>query len=437
MAHVFISYKHDDDVFVAELIAKIHEAGFTAWRDTERLRAGRDWRRAIDEAIRTAFALIVVTTPETKTSEYVTYEWAFAIGAGVEVLPVLLLPSSLHPRLEVLQYLDFTRHEQRPWGKLIKWLTEVESEYNSRATEALQSAPTYIQQAVNALNSFNRQESTAALEALAQMDHPVAVEALANAVQGHTRELRMDAAFKLAERTHGKDIRALPGLMEGLKHENWKKRVEALQALSRVADSSTVPEVIGMFSDPDSNVTSAAAIALADMGEVAIDDLINALKDDSWRLRRGAAEALGMMRDPRAISGLAFALADSQPVTRQIAAEALSQLGADAIPAIASAMSETEDDKLREVLAQKLIAFGESAVYELVQMLQQTDDRRMRRFAAGALGMTGSDKAVPALISALRDKDHTVADTAANSLSSIGTKEAIVATMQYRHSRPT
>jgi hypothetical protein len=74
--------------------------------------------------------LIVVVTPSAKASEYVTYEWAFAWGVGVKVIPVLLEPTPLHPRLEVLQYLDFSIRSARPWDKLLARLRDASG--NSR-----------------------------------------------------------------------------------------------------------------------------------------------------------------------------------------------------------------------------------------------------------------------------------------------------------------
>ena len=107
MNHIFISHSHEDIDFAENLHSRLTQAGFTVWRDTG-IRGGEDWRREIDEAIKGAFVLIVMMTPEAKASEYVTYEWAFAWGAGVKVIPILLKTTELHPRLESLQYLDFT-----------------------------------------------------------------------------------------------------------------------------------------------------------------------------------------------------------------------------------------------------------------------------------------------------------------------------------------
>src|SRR6266567_7844212 len=118
--HVFVSYKHEDSDFAENLIHRAEKAGFKTWADTDHLHAGEDWRAEIDQAIKNAFALTVIMTPEAKASEYVTYEWAFAWGVGVKVIPLMLRPTPLHPRLEAMQYLDFTNPKIRPWDRLIE-----------------------------------------------------------------------------------------------------------------------------------------------------------------------------------------------------------------------------------------------------------------------------------------------------------------------------
>lgn len=126
MAHIFISYNHEDGDFTEVLRSKLEQTGFIIWTDAA-LRGGEDWRKGIDQAIREAFSLIAVITPEAKASEYVTYEWAFAVGAKVKVIPIMLKRTNLHPRLESLQYLDFTDRQLRPWDELISVLKEAES----------------------------------------------------------------------------------------------------------------------------------------------------------------------------------------------------------------------------------------------------------------------------------------------------------------------
>jgi hypothetical protein len=126
MNHVFISHSHEDGDFAEIMNSRLTLAGFTVWTDV-RILGGVDWRKEIDQAIKNASALIVIVTEEARTSEYVTYEWAFAWGAGVKVIPVLRKSTKLHPRLESLQYLDFTNQRTRPWDTLIGLLREAES----------------------------------------------------------------------------------------------------------------------------------------------------------------------------------------------------------------------------------------------------------------------------------------------------------------------
>src|SRR5688572_22943376 len=122
MPHVFVSYSHADNDFAELLKAKFDATGFDAWLDKEQLKAGEEWRRKIDEAITQSFALIVIMSPDADQSKYVTYEWAYALGLGVHVIPLLLKPTAMHPRLEILQYLDFTNNKHRPWDQLFEQL---------------------------------------------------------------------------------------------------------------------------------------------------------------------------------------------------------------------------------------------------------------------------------------------------------------------------
>jgi internalin A len=61
--HVFISYCRDNKDEVARLIKDLENAGETVWWDEDIL-AGRDWKEAIREAMRNAFAVVVCLSPE-------------------------------------------------------------------------------------------------------------------------------------------------------------------------------------------------------------------------------------------------------------------------------------------------------------------------------------------------------------------------------------
>lgn len=126
MSHVFISYSRRDAEFAEMLRERLQAANFEVWMDSI-LPAGFDWRQEIDQAIRGSFVMLVIVSPDSKASEYVTYEWAFGLGIGLKVIPLMLVPTPLHPRLESVQHIDFTNpdlHEQA-WQRLIDGLHHI------------------------------------------------------------------------------------------------------------------------------------------------------------------------------------------------------------------------------------------------------------------------------------------------------------------------
>jgi len=125
--HLFVSHSSIDGDFAELLKLTLERAGHEAWIDSDRLTPGLDWREGIDEAIRNASAVLAVMSPDARASEYVTYEWAYALGCGTKVIPIMLRETTLHPRLATLQYLDFTNRIARPWPRLLDAIAKARS----------------------------------------------------------------------------------------------------------------------------------------------------------------------------------------------------------------------------------------------------------------------------------------------------------------------
>ncbi|MBK8022047.1 MAG: toll/interleukin-1 receptor domain-containing protein [Chloroflexi bacterium] len=77
--HVFISYSHEDLDFAQNVKHELERRRIPVWID-ELTPAGDDWRQDIEEALRRAYSLVLIITPDAMESQYVTYEWAFALG---------------------------------------------------------------------------------------------------------------------------------------------------------------------------------------------------------------------------------------------------------------------------------------------------------------------------------------------------------------------
>lgn len=120
MSHIFISYAHSDNDFVELLRIKLNEAKIPTWVDHSSLKAGTDWRASIDTAISDSLAIVLVMSPDSLGSHYVTYEWSFAHGLGKPIIPLMYSETPFHAMLSTLQYLDFTHRTLRPWNDLIE-----------------------------------------------------------------------------------------------------------------------------------------------------------------------------------------------------------------------------------------------------------------------------------------------------------------------------
>ncbi len=140
MATVFLSYSTRDHHFAELAGIKLGEAGISLWRDKGQLRAGGDWRGGIEQGISESIAVLVALSQSSVESSYVTFEWAYGLGKGKTVVPVKLEACKVHPRLEPIQYLDFSVPGALPWNLLIERIREIEGDATSEEDLAAAAA---------------------------------------------------------------------------------------------------------------------------------------------------------------------------------------------------------------------------------------------------------------------------------------------------------
>jgi hypothetical protein len=131
MTTVFLSYSTKNHHFAELAGIKLAEAGINLWRDKGQLRAGSDWRGGIERGISESIAVLVALSEDSAESSYVTFEWAYGLGKGKTVVPVKLEACKVHPRLEPIQYLDFSIAGALPWNLLIERIREIEGDATS------------------------------------------------------------------------------------------------------------------------------------------------------------------------------------------------------------------------------------------------------------------------------------------------------------------
>jgi len=254
-----------------------------------------------------------------------------------------------------------------------------------------------------------------------------AVEPLIRALGDENSNVRMEAAKALGELG---DATAVEPLIQALGEEDAGVRRYTAEALGKIGDERAVEPLIYALEDEDGNVRIEAAKALGEIGdERAVEPLIQALNDKVPDVRRYAAEALGKIGDARAVEPLIYALDDTY--VGDTAKEALGEIGEPAVePLIQVLTDESTGDFLRWDAREALVEIGEPAVEPLIQAMIQTvkdiDDYYNYiliepKYALVEIG----EPAVELLIQALGNENWCIRAIAAEALGEIGDERAI------------
>ena len=439
MASVFICYDRDDRDFAEVVQAKLEKAGHETSMDLDILNAGDDWQTKLDLAIRNSDAVVVIMTPEARASDYVAYEWAFALGADVKVIPLELRTTEFPPRLDGLHRLDFTA-KNRPWDTLLAEVGRAEASGAASSMAIDPGTPGAMKQAVRAVDSLVAEERQAAIKTLAQTDHPAALDALTRALEHPIKDVRLAAVSVFPDRTNPKILPGLietyvdavetwiqrgapgdapaskplldaiatfgasatPGLLNALKSlgaepRHYLPRRAILAALGSTGNTAAVPALQEALQDEEAGLRSVAAEALGKLGETAAATALRpALADPVWWVRREAARSLGLLRDAGAVSALIECLQNDTSSIRAEAAQALGKIrDTSSVPALIAALQD-ENNSVKKAVVAALGRLGDTAaITHLRPLLNPTD----------SASLTDFDMEVMAAVVRLRDTE--------------------------------
>ncbi|MBM4068523.1 MAG: HEAT repeat domain-containing protein [Planctomycetes bacterium] len=212
-------------------------------------------------------------------------------------------------------------------------------------------------------------------------------------------------------------------VIAALKDESPGVRRKAAYALGRIDPDpgEVVGTLVGILADDNVDVRQAAGAALARLGKPAVADLILAIDTKNVAARHRAIQTLGQIGgDARAAIPELKQLLRDDNATAQIAAQALSAIGAPALPALQTAAGD-DDEKVRAVALRGLQLMGATAVPALVDLLGNThvDVRRSAALMLGTIPVNDKMVAI-GLGFATRDKDFQVRRNALSSIQNLG-----------------
>lgn len=196
---------------------------------------------------------------------------------------------------------------------------------------------------------------------------------------------------------------------KALQSEDAAKREEAAMTLSTLKDPKTVPALINALDDDSFAVRKYAAEALFNIGEPAVLPLIDALNSESWTLKRNAEGTLWKI--------------DPVWIRRKEAVRA--------VPYFIQNFKNKEDDFILQRSLQSIQNIGEPAKEYLIAALKD-ENENISYYAGRALveidlfwtRSEAAKKAIPELVSALNDENPKVRVNAGQTLKRIG-KESI------------
>jgi HEAT repeat protein len=119
---------------------------------------------------------------------------------------------------------------------------------------------------------------------------------------------------------------AVEPLIQALNDETVFIRSKAANALREIGNTRAVDPLIKILKDDYFYIRDEAVWALVNIGEAAVEPLIQALNDGDWRVRWGAARALGEIKDKRAVVPLNQALKDENSEVRMVAAISIEKI---------------------------------------------------------------------------------------------------------------
>ncbi|MEI7733180.1 MAG: HEAT repeat domain-containing protein [Verrucomicrobiota bacterium] len=301
-----------------------------------------------------------------------------------------------------------------------------------------------VEPLINALRDHDSVVREAAAESLKKRREPSAIPAFVNLLKDESPRVRWFAASALETMgwTPRDDVQrawrtvalgkleqaaelgaaAIDPLVSVLKEGVYYKRLEAVDALSRIGDVRVVKPLINALWDEDSNVRTAVVHALSKVGDTrAVDPLILALKDKDNRVRTAAVEALSRINDPRAVQPLSRLLSDGSWDVRAAVVEALGRIkDPQVLDPLVSVLRDSDSD-IRHVAAVALGKLGDARAVEPLVLTLKDEQESVRQAAEAALikidpnweKSEGARRVVPQLEAALKSDEYWVRNAAA------------------------
>ncbi|MBA3395309.1 MAG: HEAT repeat domain-containing protein [Deltaproteobacteria bacterium] len=259
--------------------------------------------------------------------------------------------------------------------------------------------------------------------------HTIATEAIQRIGELHDAAqiaaLAVDAATRVAvlpivnSRAAAASVRAL------LRDENGEVRARACEALARIGDSASVPQLFATLDDPNPRVALAATAAIQSLGVAdTAKRVIAALQHGSPAVRRYALRIIAYMGFAEAYEPVSLAISDADPRIAELAVASLGAINDPRVDGLLAEIAVSPTPTLRAAAMRAAVnRLGENAG-ELLERGLADDFAWVRYYACQGLGRIGRANAVEQLIARLADATPHVRISAIEALAHLETAAA-------------
>ncbi|MBI2265261.1 MAG: HEAT repeat domain-containing protein [Armatimonadetes bacterium] len=298
-------------------------------------------------------------------------------------------------------------------------------------TEALVDEDTdVLQAAIESLGKLRRREAVPILLLPRWIQHPDP------SVRGSVVSALAELVF-----VDKAPFAVLDALLSASQDPIWRVREEARKGLLSLADHAVreTPRhaslvVLRILCVPDVHIQEQLAQVLGKCGaesprlrEIWLKSVLEDLGHLSHFIRRGAALALGLLGDGRAVSALAERLPrDPDHSVREACVISLGKLRdpASAQPLV-RALAASRSTRFCRLIVQALARIGHPAIPHLMTALKKAVRKDFRKFLVEALGLLEAREAADLFVEALEDTYYLVRRAAVRALCRIGTPEIV------------
>lgn len=305
-------------------------------------------------------------------------------------------------------------HSSKSCAAIITVLTDRTWHKREAAAKVLlEWGPEVVDEVINSLGDENPDQLYWLLYILGHIATEQAVETIKNYLRHHDSEVRGYAIRSIACKKTLAHARLLYPM---LNDKNWAVRKLSFEQLLTFG-VQILPDLRSIITTPGKSAHNTVIALFVKIGQ---DSIISELRQfyarGNFSLKFLIISALGELATPNAIDFIVTCLADDSWAIRKNAAEQLQNLGSKVFDRLTADFSRSDSIVRKQIISLLVKMLSEKSI-TLLQKLLAAQDHELKLLALDNLAKLKSDDSTTILITCLSDSDRIISDYAAECLS--------------------